>query len=267
MPRTSSHHFKGFSLGTKLILFTVMIETVTIASSVYLMYQFLSEQRVTQYRQVLLSESVLIAKEVELAKTPPFNQVGKLEIDSAATFQILDNDGRVLWDNKNPKRIDTLILNQHVLYSLAKKSIQESGVADYYSSQTQEKFLGTFRKVSHQFLILGAISKDEIEYEINRTIERFLYLALLLYGISLLAVVFFTRRFVNPIRALTDAARQIADGNFELILEKPSNDEIGTLSESFTLMTQRVRALLEGEAQKFRMETEVGGVMTTFAMR
>ena len=214
-----------------------------------------------QYRQVLLSQSDMIAKEVEYDREKaPSLSLSKLELGTLVAFQILDQEGKVIWDSTEPKRIDTLVLNQHTLYNFAKKSPLKRGTLDYASTQTQERFLGTFRKVLDRYYILGAMSKDEIESEINRAIERFLYIALIMYGMSFIAIVYFTRRVVIPVRALTSAARQIADGNFEIEIEKPSSDEIGLLSESFALMTQRLRALLEGEAQKFRMETEVGGV-------
>ncbi len=261
MNKTPSSKAKGFSLGTKLILITVLIESMTIAAAVSIAYQFLTTQRSAQYREVLISQTDLISKEVELNRTASLAQsLNKVDLGPLMAFQVLDRDGRVIWDSRDTKRNDTLVLNQHTLFTLAKKSDQVRGSIDYVNSLTQDRFIGAYRKIKNEFLVLGAISKDEIEFEINRTLERFLYLTFLMYGFSFIAIVFFTRRVVSPIHSLTSAARQIADGNFEIEIEKSNGDEIGTLSESFALMTYRIRALLEGEAQKYRMETEVGGV-------
>ena len=63
-------------------------------------------------------------------------------------------------------------------------------------------------------------------------------LALLLAGLSL---VIFTSRTLKPIQTLTSAAAAIADGDMTRIVDtKPSNDEIGTLTNAFNRMTMQL---------------------------
>jgi serine phosphatase RsbU (regulator of sigma subunit) len=254
---------RGFSIGTKLILITVLIETLTVVAGLALSYAFLSETRFNQYKQLLFTQSDLIAKEVELEKNNPVaitELLKTLDLGHGGAYQLVDNDGLVIWDSRDPKRAGTQVMSQHILYSIAKKSALKRGTADYTILQTRERFLGAYRKVSEHYYILGAISKDQIEFEIERTLERFFDLALLMYGLSFIVIVFFTRQIITPVQSLTSAALKIAAGDFNIQLEKPSRDEIGLLSETFALMTQQIRTLLQGEEQKIRIEQEVGSV-------
>jgi serine phosphatase RsbU (regulator of sigma subunit) len=259
----SSLRARGFSIGTKLILITVLIETSTVVAGMMLAYAFLSETRITEFQQLLFSQSDLIAKEVELEKEHPemiSKRVAHLELGQTGTYQLVDSDGVVSWDSRDPKRAGSQIVGQHMLFNIARKSALKRGTTDYTIPQTQERFLGAYRRIADRYYILGAISKDEIDLNIDRTLERFFYLALLLYGMSFFAIVLFTRKIITPVQSLTSAAMQIAQGNFDIELEKPSWDEIGLLSETFTAMTQRIRILIEGEEQKIRIEQEVGNV-------
>lgn len=250
----SSLHARGFSLGTKLILIALMIETITLVGGMLLAYVFLSETRMSQFTQLLLSQSDLIAREVELNKN-----FSHLDLGQGGSYQVVDSDGLVIWDSRVPKRAGAQIMGEHPLFSIAKKSASKSGKSDYHISRNGEHFLGAYRHVG-DYYILGSISTDEIEFDVERTLEQFLYFSLLMYGISFFAIVFFTRRISVPVRSLIAAAQKIAEGDFDIELPRPSDDEIGLLSETFTKMTKRIRELLEGEEQKIRIEQEVGSV-------
>ena len=263
MNEQGSLHARGFSIGTKLILIALLIETSTVAAGLFLSYAFLSETRLNQYQQLLFTQSDLIAKEVELGKDDPRAMTARmkeLDLGPGGTYQLVDTDGVVMWDSRNQKRAGAQIMSQHMLYTIAKKSALKRGTADYSIPDTHERFLGAYRRVNDQYYILGAISKDEIQFEIERTLERFFYLTLLMYGLSFLVIVMFTRQIVTPVQSLTNAALKIAAGDFNIELGKPSRDEIGLLSETFAQMAQQIRILLEGEEQKIRIEQEVGSV-------
>lgn len=78
----------------------------------------------------------------------------------------------------------------------------------------------------------------EVEYsEIDKMMDG-IKKSILVFGIVigaflLLLGYFFTGKIANPIRKVTLAAEQIAEGNFEVELSVSSNDEVGKLSHSF----------------------------------
>lgn len=61
--------------------------------------------------------------------------------------------------------------------------------------------------------------------------------------IAVVVVVFVGRAILHPLRALTSSAREIEDGNLDLVVPVPSRDEIGHLAEAFNAMAAKLREL------------------------
>ncbi|MEK7853029.1 MAG: PAS domain S-box protein, partial [Planctomycetota bacterium] len=70
----------------------------------------------------------------------------------------------------------------------------------------------------------------------------------------------FLRKVVRPLRVMSNAAKEIARGNFDVAIPVAARDEIGTLCESFNSMSQDVRvrtnALVENEEALRRSELQ-----------
>lgn len=64
----------------------------------------------------------------------------------------------------------------------------------------------------------------------------FMLLFLISLPLSILAVIFFSRQLINPIKALSNAARKISEGHLDVHLQSENADEIGTLTEIFNSM-------------------------------
>jgi sigma-B regulation protein RsbU (phosphoserine phosphatase) len=249
---------RGFSLGTKLTLLTVLIELLFLSGVLISANRFLAEKNLQQNESMLLSQVDLIASEVANQKNhaPPF-QFSGLNLAPEFSFQLISTNGTIFWDSKNPKRVQTQIIDQHALYTIASKSSSTRANTTFEVTSTAESFLGAYHKVGNQYLVLGAVSSREISVSTYHALEKILFMILFFCGVSFLLTVTFTHRMVKPIRKLTTAAKNIAAGNFDFELDTPSNDEIGTLSESFSSMVDRVRELLKEEVQKVRIEQEV----------
>ena len=51
--------------------------------------------------------------------------------------------------------------------------------------------------------------------------------------VSIIATMRFTRRVAKPLRDLTEAAKQLDEGNYEFSLDYDKDDEIGILTRTF----------------------------------
>ncbi len=88
-----------------------------------------------------------------------------------------------------------------------------------------------------------AARRTEITYRKTRN-----QIILLLVVTVLLSAVIASRlvRFVTiPVRRLVNAARKVADGDFEVYVESLSKDEMGKMAQSFNWMTQSLKAQQE----------------------
>ncbi|MDR1641054.1 MAG: methyl-accepting chemotaxis protein [Clostridiales bacterium] len=99
--------------------------------------------------------------------------------------------------------------------------------------------------VNESFLVSIVAPKSEIYVNATTFTTKvgilFIVVTLLLIGIIYYSV----SRFLNPLGKLSAASRKISEGDFHLELPKPSNDEIGQLTQNFLLMTGTINGLIE----------------------
>jgi serine phosphatase RsbU (regulator of sigma subunit) len=250
---------RGFSLSTKFILFAVTLELILITGGLFTAYSYLSHQRLQEAQTLMQAELELISKQLELDQAiAPKVRIRELDLSPGYHYQVLDWNGRVYFDSANPGRVHRQIQAPHPLLELAKQSPKERGLQEFPAPQTNELFFGAFRKQADRFLVLGAIPLAGIEHDVWKMLEKFLMLSVLFSGLSFLMIVVFSIQMIRPIRRLTDAARELSNGNFDVHIDPPaSGDEIGVLAQSFSLMAERVQDLLKEEIQKIRIEKEV----------
>ncbi|GAE24638.1 two-component sensor histidine kinase [Halalkalibacter wakoensis JCM 9140] len=84
------------------------------------------------------------------------------------------------------------------------------------------------------------LSYEEELSGFKRVIHFALFLVLL---IGSLLIVFSSRYLVNPIKKLTDAAKEMAKGNFSVRLKSKNKDEVGELITSFNHMATEVEKI------------------------
>jgi signal transduction histidine kinase len=85
--------------------------------------------------------------------------------------------------------------------------------------------------------------------------RKFLILGLISTGTAFLLALGMSKSIVNPIKSLIGATRRIGDGNLKEPVKPVSRDEIGTLSESFETMRQRLAESAE-KFQRYNAELE-----------
>lgn len=87
------------------------------------------------------------------------------------------------------------------------------------------------------------VTADETEIFQQNT-KLFIMIAIATVTVAVIAIVIallVTRKMTRPIQSLTKAAAKIADGQFDVNVERTSNDDIGDLAENFGKTTVRLR--------------------------
>ena len=79
--------------------------------------------------------------------------------------------------------------------------------------------------------------------------------AIMLAGLVSLIATFLARMLSNPIVHLTTTAEKIAQGNLEIQAKVETNDEIGTLSNTFNIMTAQLRSFISELEDRVRLRT------------
>ncbi|MEJ2695428.1 MAG: HAMP domain-containing protein [Candidatus Sulfobium sp.] len=86
--------------------------------------------------------------------------------------------------------------------------------------------------------------------------KKFVILGFISAGTALLLAMGMSKSIVNPIKSLIRATNRIAEGNLKDPVRAVSRDEIGTLSESFEIMRQRLSDSNE-KFQKYNAQLEM----------
>ena len=108
-----------------------------------------------------------------------------------------------------------------------------------YEDLAHKSYLGSFWKSSlGSFGIVSTVSEDDAFAEVYNIQRRNLYLMIVAICVAVFAVFWYSRSLVYPIRKLTTASHQIAEGRYKINLKVESEDEIGVLTHSFSQMSK-----------------------------
>ena len=86
--------------------------------------------------------------------------------------------------------------------------------------------------VSASLKAISSISDSGVRLMIIATLIGILVASLMGY--------FLSRRFIKPVQAANQAIDTLASGNYELTLQKSSNDELGQLTDNLNILSQRL---------------------------
>lgn len=103
---------------------------------------------------------------------------------------------------------------------------------------------------------------DEVLKEAHELTGNTLIIGVIGFLLLSLAVLIISRRITKPVRDLSDAALEIADGNLDAVLPiSQSSDEVGKLTNSFNIMQKSLHEFIanlkQTTAHKERIESEL----------
>ncbi len=114
---------------------------------------------------------------------------------------------------------------------------------------------------SLKWVLLAEIDKDEALAATKDLLRNAIITAVVIVVMFCLLLAAFLARVVKPIRRVSDAAREVAGGNFDIIVPVQTHDEIATLCESFNYMMCQIKdktvALVKTEEELRLLQTMI----------
>lgn len=149
---------------------------------------------------------------------------------------ILHNSMATFGDNMTVYTPDTrtAILTRHALYNEGSlyKIIESGG--------NRQMLVGCLTKDgSYGVIVSASLAQIETAAEVMRSV--LIPVAIFLIALNLLVAALFSRWFTRPMRQLSEGAREIADGNYDVQVPVVRNDELGLLGREFNHMAQEVK--------------------------
>jgi sigma-B regulation protein RsbU (phosphoserine phosphatase) len=142
------------------------------------------------------------------------------------------------------------------------KGQSSSGTKEVQSLQGST-LLASFSKTSFKGLtVVSLVNKKDALAAVSDLLRRSLVFFLLLISASTVVSLFASGTLTSALTDLFSATKKVAEGNFDFQVKVRSNDEIGSLAESFNAMSSEVARLMGETAEKARMESELKTAQT-----
>jgi signal transduction histidine kinase len=173
----------------------------------------------------------------DLRLKPVWDLFATLDLESGEDVFMIDAGGRVI-AHRNP----TIVL-RNTTFTLPEDNIHAVGLSN------DNVILGTYRMQfgDQEFTVVS----EQSYAEAAELATSLLNIAAIVAGVTLVVAivlaVLVVRQIVRPVENLSETARLIAKGDLGQRAEVTSQDEIGTLAESFNNMTSQLQTTLESE--------------------
>lgn len=148
---------------------------------------------------------------------------------------LADQDAKIVYHNQLESGTDLVKYNHGEFSSMMKilKSQESNGddlIGYTYKGQNRE---AAFRALRNNMRLVLTAPTSEIHKQANTLILQIIIVVVLIVLSATIFTIAYTRRLVAPLLELNTAARKIADGDLSVTIAHHSEDEVGTLAESF----------------------------------
>lgn len=228
-----------------------------------LMTSFTKKSQFDNLRLHLIKEAKLVAEaslQQLLQGDHDFDAFAKkLGHDIDARVTIIALDGKVLGDSyEDPSKMENHAQLPEVKDALA----FGLGESIRYSATLGKKMLYVAVPIKNNSNVLGtarvALPLNVLENLVDRIILSAAITTATAATLALLAAMLIARMTINPIKALTEASKKIAEGALEQKISVSPKDEVGALAHAFNDMATSLKKLVQDiSAEKTKLQTIV----------
>ena len=147
---------------------------------------------------------------------------------------LTDEKANLIYHQDLPRGTSLMDYNNGEFREAAEMLLQnssENSLISYSYHGYQRK--AAFRSLQNGMRLVLAAPISDIDKQANLLILQILIASLVIVALTAILTFIFTRRLVKPLLELTAAAQKIAAGDLSISITHHSNDEVGTLAESF----------------------------------
>lgn len=183
------------------------------------------------------------------------------KIDVASILKVLNTSRKfnrlIAWSNTDYIKSEKASLS---VFDNLKLKEDDSKSVDRVLTKEEDnktKIIGTTKSNKWNFYVVNYIERGIAFRAADFLINKSLMFGLLIFSISVIAGIFFSRKITNQLQLLSEKTLSFAQGNFEETANSDTNDEIGALADSFNFMSSEIRRYIDEMKEKARMENEI----------
>jgi len=163
--------------------------------------------------------------------------------------------GQVLYDADPELMYIKKVIQNNSLFEHAISTKASSGAMDYKLSQ--DEMLGSFVRPGLGVVVMASAKWTDIMRSTYDLIEKTILIGLMVIAITIILNIIFSKSLTAPLNQLYQVTKEVASGNFEIRMKRTSRDEIGALSQSFNVMSEKISELVQESMEKVKLEGEL----------
>lgn len=171
------------------------------------------------------------------------NQVNAQKIGESGYAFLIDENG-VFLAHPDKTLLNTNILEVPGLEKLGQKLLSKDSGNEKYTLNNENKVV-TFKKLEGTSWIIGAtIPEKEVYQELTTVRVSFVGISIILLAIILVVAIVTSNILTRPIKNMTNAAIQVANGQLNIQIKEEGAKEIRDLGNAFNRMSHNIRNLV-----------------------
>lgn len=206
----------------------------------------------------LYREATLIANTYasDLYNSETTLEAVKSELDALDTYLnasiwIINPSGRMVLDSSTPMDVENEVVIENFDPTITEGSYYIIG--NFFGTFTED-MLSVFAPITSDFKVKGYVVIHSAMSDIQTASDSLLNISyitlIILFLLSLIILIFFTEIVYIPLRKITEATEQYANGNMHYEFSVESGDEIGYLAATLSYMASEI-ARSEDDQKKF----------------
>lgn len=165
--------------------------------------------------------------------------ISGIDIAESGEAFILNDEG-LIFAHEDPEMLGTQI-NEN---QLATFTSAPSGNLDYVDENGEERFI-TFQKfTTKDWILVNSIAYSEITGVTDNIVTNVIIIGLIALALAILIGIFASKTVTGSVKEIEKKMKLVADGDFTVVMDVRTNDEIGNLSRSFNSMIAQVKDLM-----------------------
>ncbi len=174
----------------------------------------------------------------------------RMGIDTYRNYYVISTDNGMVVDSSSDSRGAFSMQTDNLITALSGKLGKEINPQSSYMD-----YAVPIRGDGFSYILYVRDTKEELTVITQHIFSIIIEALLLGVGISLVMGYFLSRTITTPIANLTKKAKRLAEGEFESKIDVKSEDEIGTLTETFNDMSSKLQAaMLQMSTEKNKVE-------------
>lgn len=156
--------------------------------------------------------------------------------DMRIRFTLIKSDGSVIYDS------DSNTTENHKDRDEVKQALEYGeGYVSRYSKTMDLNYIYYATKVNDDLIIRSSVSVNTIEMMQRERIKYYIPLVFITVIFSIFLSLRLVRKIVEPVKELERVTLKMANGDYKIRAKVSSNDELGTLSDSFNHMADELQ--------------------------